>query len=271
MDRRGFYLGSPVRFTPQAMTEPSPNLSGNPEKVKPYDASRPKTEQVEEMFDSIAPAYDFMNRAMTLGIDRIWRAKAVAMVKEAESMRILDVATGTGDLAIKLARTIPDARITGVDLSERMLGIGRKKVEKAGLADRIELMKADCLRLPFADGSFDAVTVAYGVRNFENLAAGYREMARVLAPGGMLCVVELSVPQGRIVNPLYRLYSGKIIPAVGKIISRDTAAYSYLPASIAAMPQGERMLDIMRGAGLADAALRPLTFGVCTVYTACKR
>ncbi|MBD5225703.1 MAG: bifunctional demethylmenaquinone methyltransferase/2-methoxy-6-polyprenyl-1,4-benzoquinol methylase UbiE [Bacteroidales bacterium] len=247
------------------------NTAGSPEKVKPYDASRPKTEQVEEMFDSIAPAYDFMNRAMTMGIDKIWRAKAVAMVRGGAPRRILDVATGTGDLAIKLARAVPEASVTGIDLSEGMLEIGRQKVASAGLADRIALTKADCLDLPFADGSFDAVTVAYGVRNFENLAAGYREMARVLSPGGMLCVVELSVPQGRIVNPLYRLYSGKIIPAVGRPISRDSAAYSYLPASIAAMPQGERMLDIMRGAGLSDAALRALTFGVCTIYTAFKR
>ncbi len=264
-------MNSPVHFTKLAMIESPSNTTGNPENVKPYDTSRPKTQQVEEMFDSIAPAYDFMNRAMTMGIDRIWRAKAVAMVKETAPRRVLDVATGTGDLAIKLAKAIPGSSITGVDLSEGMLEIGRGKVAEAGLSERIALMKADCLKLPFADGSFDAVTVAYGVRNFENLAAGYREMARVLAPGGMLCVVELSVPQGRVVNPLYRLYSGKIIPAVGKLISRDSAAYSYLPASIAAMPQGERMLGIMRDAGLSEAALRPLTFGACTVYTAYKR
>ena len=160
-----------------------------PEQIKPYDSVRPKTEQVEEMFDSIAPAYDFMNRAMTLGIDKLWRAKAVKMIRRRQPADILDVATGTGDLAIKLAREIPGVRVTGVDLSEQMLAIGRDKVRLAGLSDRISLSKADCLALPMADASFDAVTVAYGVRNLEHLAQGYREMARVLRPGGMLCVV----------------------------------------------------------------------------------
>lgn len=241
--------------------------TGHPEEIKPYDQTRPKSEQVEEMFDSIAPAYDFMNRAMTFGIDKLWRAKAVRMVKAHNPGRVLDVATGTGDLAIKLANELPGAHITGIDLSEEMLKIGRAKVEHAGLAARIEMAKGDCLHLPFEDGTFDCVTVAYGVRNFEDLPGGYREMARVLRPGGMLCVIELSVPRGKVVNPLYRLYSGKVIPAIGRLISNDTSAYSYLPASIAAMPQGERMLQIMESAGLSQTQLRPLTFGTCTIYT----
>lgn len=239
-----------------------------PEQIKPYDSVRPKTEQVEEMFDSIAPAYDFMNRAMTLGIDKLWRAKAVKMIRRRQPADILDVATGTGDLAIKLAREIPGVRVTGVDLSEQMLAIGRDKVCLAGLSDRISLSKADCLALPMADASFDAVTVAYGVRNFEHLAQGYREMARVLRPGGMLCVVELSVPQSRLVRPFYELYTRRIIPVIGRMVSSDRSAYTYLPASIAAMPQGERMLAIMEEAGLVRPALRPLTLGVCTIYTA---
>lgn len=239
-----------------------------PEQIKPYDSVRPKTEQVEEMFDSIAPAYDFMNRAMTLGIDKLWRAKAVKMIRRRQPADILDVATGTGDLAIKLAREIPGVRVTGVDLSEQMLAIGRDKVRLAGLSDRISLSKADCLALPMADASFDAVTVAYGVRNFEYLAQGYREMARVLRPGGMLCVVELSVPQSRLVRPFYELYTRRIIPVIGRMVSSDRSAYTYLPASIAAMPQGERMLAIMEEAGLVRPALRPLTLGVCTIYTA---
>ncbi len=239
-----------------------------PEQIKPYDSVRPKTEQVEEMFDSIAPAYDFMNRAMTLGIDKLWRAKAVKMIRRRQPADILDVATGTGDLAIKLAREIPGVRVTGVDLSEQMLAIGRDKVRLAGLSDRISLSKADCLALPMADASFDAVTVAYGVRNFEHLAQGYREMARVLRPGGMLCVVELSVPQSRLVHPFYELYTRRIIPVIGRMVSSDRSAYTYLPASIAAMPQGERMLAIMEEAGLVRPALRPLTLGVCTIYTA---
>lgn len=239
-----------------------------PEQIKPYDSVRPKTEQVEEMFDSIAPAYDFMNRAMTLGIDKLWRAKAVKMIRRRQPADILDVATGTGDLAIKLAREIPGVRVTGVDLSEQMLAIGRDKVRLAGLSDRISLSKADCLALPMADASFDAVTVAYGVRNFEHLAQGYREMARVLRPGGMLCVVELSVPQSWLVRPFYELYTRRIIPVIGRMVSSDRSAYTYLPASIAAMPQGERMLAIMEEAGLVRPALRPLTLGVCTIYTA---
>lgn len=239
-----------------------------PEQIKPYDSVRPKTEQVEEMFDSIAPAYDFMNRAMTLGIDKLWRAKAVKMIRRRQPADILDVATGTGDLAIKLAREIPGVRVTGVDLSEQMLAIGRDKVRLAGLSDRISLSKADCLALPMADASFDAVTVAYGVRNFEHLAQGYREMARVLRPGGMLCVVELSVPQSRLVRPFYELYTRRIIPVIGRMVSSDRSAYTYLPASIAAMPQGERMLAIMEEAGLVRPALQPLTLGVCTIYTA---
>ena len=239
-----------------------------PEQIKPYDSVRPKTEQVEEMFDSIAPAYDFMNRAMTLGIDKLWRTKAVKMIRRRQPADILDVATGTGDLAIKLAREIPGVRVTGVDLSEQMLAIGRDKVRLAGLSDRISLSKADCLALPMADASFNAVTVAYGVRNFEHLAQGYREMARVLRPGGMLCVVELSVPQSRLVRPFYELYTRRIIPVIGRMVSSDRSAYTYLPASIAAMPQGERMLAIMEEAGLVRPALRPLTLGVCTIYTA---
>lgn len=241
-----------------------------PETIKPYDSERPKTRQVEEMFDSIAPAYDFMNRAMTLGIDKLWRSRAVKMVCRQKPGRLLDVATGTGDLAISLARKLPAAKITGIDLSEKMLAIGREKVAKAGLSDRIALTKGDCLSLPFADGEFDCVTVAYGVRNFENLSQGYKEMARVLAPGGMLCVIELSVPPYQPYRSFYNFYTRHIIPTVGRIVSADPCAYTYLPRSIAAMPQGGRMLQIMDHAGLTRTTLRRFTFGVCTVYIAFK-
>ena len=228
-----------------------------PETIKPYDNSRPKTEQVEEMFDSIAPAYDFMNRAMTFGIDKLWRRRAVKLVAATSPRRILDVATGTGDLAIRLARAIPSSHITGIDLSEEMLRIGRRKTDQAGLTPRIELTKADCLALPFPDASFDAVTVAYGVRNFEHLDQGYAEMARVLRPRGILCVIELAVPTNPVVRPLYNLYTRRIIPTLGRLVSSDTRAYTYLPESIAAMPQGERMLDMMRHAGLTSPRLLP--------------
>ncbi len=240
------------------------------EKIKPYDPSAPKTGQVERMFDSIAPAYDFMNRAMTLGIDNIWRARAVRMVASRSPREILDVATGTGDLAIRLARAAKDCRVTGIDLSEGMLSLGRGKVAEAGLADRISFQKADCLSIPFPDASFDAVTVAYGVRNFEHLDRGYAEMARVLRPGGMLCVIELSTPRGKLTRPLYDLYTLCVIPALGRAVSSDKSAYTYLPASIAAMPQGEEMLRLMTEAGLSEPRLRRMTFGVCTIYTAVK-
>lgn len=242
------------------------------EKIRPYGPgdTRSKTQQVGEMFDHIAPAYDFMNRAMTLGIDRRWRRKAVEMVAGDHPRSILDVATGTGDFAIALARACPGASVTGIDLSEGMMAVGRKKVEEAGLADRVNLSHADCLSLPFADGSFDAVTVAFGVRNFEHLDRGYMEMARVLRPGGRLCVLELSVPPSALVRPFYRLYTRGLIPLVGRLVSSDSRAYSYLPASIAAMPQGEAMLSLMTQAGLSAPSLRRLTLGVCTLYTATK-
>lgn len=240
------------------------------EKITPYGGSDPKSRQVEAMFDNIAPAYDFMNRAMTFGVDRSWRKKVVRAIAADSPSDLLDVATGTGDMALQLARAIPGCAITGIDLSEGMLAVGRRKTAEAGLSGRVTLRQADCLALPFPDASFDAVTVAFGVRNFEHLDRGYAEMARVLRPGGKLYVIELSTPRSPLVRPFYNLYTRAIIPAVGRLISKDSRAYSYLPASIAAMPQGDRMLALMTGAGLSSPSLRPLTFGVCTIYTAVK-
>ena len=245
------------------------------EKVTPYEGDcRDKGEQVRDMFDNIAPAYDFMNRAMTLGIDKLWRAKAVGLIKKhlgADSpATILDVATGTGDLAILLARKLPQATVTGIDLSEGMVSIGRDKVEKAKLGCRISLEVGDCLQLPFADNTFNCVTVAYGVRNFAHLDQGYRQMLRVLKPGGMLCVIELSTPTSPLVKPLYKLYTGSLIPLAGRLVSRDVSAYSYLPQSIAAVPQGNAMTALIAECGFTNARFQPLTFGVCTIYTATK-
>lgn len=239
------------------------------EQINPYtDDSRHKTEQVREMFDSIAPAYDFMNRAMTFGIDRLWRRRAVKMMRDVAHSDVLDIATGTGDLAIMMAKTMTDAKITGLDLSEGMIEIGRRKVAESRLDDRISFQTGDCLALPFADNSFDCITCAYGVRNFENLAAGYKEMRRVLRPGGLLVIIELSTPPSALVKPFYDLYTRYLIPAVGRMVSKDTRAYSYLPESIAAVPQRERMCQIMGEAGLTDCRYLPLTFGTCTIYTA---
>lgn len=242
------------------------------ERINPYAGdSRDKTQQVEAMFDSIAPAYDFMNSAMSFGLHRRWLRKAIGEVEAVAPAVILDVATGTADVAIALARRLPSARITGIDLSEGMLAVGRRKVAKAGLEQRIALQQADCLRLPFADGSFDCITVAYGVRNFEHLLDGYREMTRVLRRGGRLVVIELSTPPSALVRPFYKFYTRCVIPVAGRIVSKDVRAYSYLPESIAAVAQGEAMTALMEEAGLADTAFRRMTFGVCTIYTGCKR
>lgn len=241
------------------------------ERINPYQGDgREKSQQVRAMFDNIAPAYDFMNRAMTFGIDKLWRRKAVRLIGKEKPARILDVASGTGDLAILLSRRIPEATVLGVDLSEGMLDIGRKKVAEAGLDRRVSFQVADCLSLPFPDDGFDCVSVAYGVRNFQNLLEGYKEMYRVLRSGGMLCVIELSTPDSPMVRPFYRFYTRCVIPAVGRLVSKDVRAYSYLPESIAAVPKGDGMLELITAAGFRDARFRPLTFGVCTIYTACK-
>ena len=223
------------------------------ENINPYDDSRHKSEQVRGMFDSIAPAYDFMNRAMTFGIDKLWRRAAVKLLANERHDDILDIATGTGDLAILLARKLDPLSVTGVDLSEGMVEIGRKKVNAAGLDEVVTLGIGDCLQLPFPDESFDCITCAYGVRNFQILLA-----------------VELSTPRSAVIRPLYNLYTRHIIPNVGRLVSKDVRAYSYLPESIAAVPQGAEMSAIMVKAGLREAKHIPMTFGTCTIYTARK-
>ena len=241
------------------------------ENIKPYSAEGAKAKQVEQMFDSIAPAYDFMNRAMTLGIDRWWRRVAVKMVKKTMPRRILDVATGTGDFAIDLYRKIKPESVVGIDLSQGMLDVAREKIERHNLKESISVQQGDCLALPFEDSEFDAVTVAFGVRNFEHLLQGYQQMFRVLRPGGMLCVIELSTPRNRFVRWIYDLYTLHIIPWFGAMKSHDKSAYRYLPQSIAAVPQGDDMLSIMRQAGFNDCKVKRLTFGTCSIYSAYKQ
>ena len=239
------------------------------EQVKPYGEGA-KTEQVRQMFDSIAPAYDFMNRAMTFGIDIWWRRLAVKRLKQLKPTHILDVATGTGDFAIQLNASLQPQHITGIDLSQGMLDEACRKVKEKGLEDAITFEQGDCMALPMSDETFDAVTVAFGVRNFEHLQQGYEEMARVLRPGGMLCVLELSTPTNPLIRWFYNLYTLHIIPWVGSLKSGDKSAYRYLPQSIAAVPQGDDMLQLMRNAGLHDTACKRLTLGTCTIYTAVK-
>lgn len=240
------------------------------EEIKPYNVDGAKATQVKEMFDSIAPAYDFMNRAMTLGIDRWWRHVAVRMVKRAMPRRILDVATGTGDFAIGLYKNVLPEQVVGIDLSQGMLDVAERKINERGLQEHISLQQADCLTMPFADAEFDAVTVAFGVRNFEHLFQGYQQMHRVLSPGGMLCVIELSTPRNKLVRWFYDLYTLHIIPWVGAMKSHDRSAYRYLPQSIAAVPQGDDMLAIMQEAGFKQCKVKRLTLGTCSIYTAVK-
>lgn len=240
------------------------------EKINPYDNERSKTQQVKEMFDSIAPAYDFMNRMMTFGIDKLWRARAVKMLRRHSPRHILDVATGTGDLALLLHRKLNPQRLTGIDLSPNMIARAQSKARDAGIEDKVSFMTSDCLALPFGAETFDCITVAYGVRNFEHLDAGYREMYRVMKPGAVLCVIELSTPTSSAVLPLYKFYTRRIIPTIGRLVSHDVRAYSYLPESIAAVPQGNAMLELLREAGFSQCSFTPLTFGTCTIYMAIK-
>ncbi|HJA83818.1 MAG TPA: bifunctional demethylmenaquinone methyltransferase/2-methoxy-6-polyprenyl-1,4-benzoquinol methylase UbiE [Candidatus Bacteroides intestinavium] len=239
------------------------------EKVKPYGQEGKKVEQVERMFDHIAPAYDRLNRLMSLGIDRSWRRTALKWLRPHRPALVLDVATGTGDFAIQACRMLPSASLTGVDLSEGMMQVGRRKVEQAGLAARIDFQREDCEALTFSDASFDAVTVAFGIRNFEHLDRGLREMCRVLRPGGHLVILELSTPDRPPMKQLYRIYS-RLIPLMGRLVSHDRSAYTYLPQSIRAFPQGEVMSESIRRAGFSDVRFRRLTFGVCTLYMATK-
>lgn len=238
--------------------------------VTPYSDDRSKREQVERMFDAISPKYDLLNRVFSMGVDQGWRRKVIAQVANGQVHRLLDVATGTGDLAIMAARKLPHTAITGVDISEGMLEHGRAKVAKLGLQQRITLQQADSAALPFADGSFDAVTVAFGVRNYENLEQGLREMIRVLRPGGRLFVLEFSKPQRTPMRQLFRFYFHRVMPLVGRLVSKDHAAYTYLPQSVDAFPEGQRFLELLVKAGGQEATARPLTGGIATLYTTRK-
>ena len=243
------------------------------EKIKPYSQQGEKVEQVEAMFDGIAPTYDFLNHALSMGIDRGWRRKAVEALGKYVPKRVLDIATGTGDFAILLGKMLKPEHIIGADISEGMMEVARRKVATLSSelqGTEISFQKEDCLHLTFPADSFDAVTVAYGIRNFQDLDAGLSEMYRVLKPGGHLLIVELATPPRFPMRQLFWLYAHVVMPLVGWVVSRDSRAYSYLPATMEAFPQGEVMEGILQNAGFASVLWRRFTFGICTMYMAEK-
>ena len=240
------------------------------EEIKPYGKDGEKGKLVEEMFDNIAPTYDTLNHRLSWDIDKGWRKKAIRQLLPFQPKTILDIATGTGDFAILSAKELRPQRMIGIDISEGMMKIGQKKVEAEGLQHIISFKKDDCTHLSFNDNSFDAVTAAFGIRNFQNLDQGLSEMYRVLRPNGHLSIVELTTPVSFPMKQLFKIYSHTILPVYGKLISKDTSAYSYLTNTIEAFPQGEVMLDILRKAGFKDASFKRLTFGICTMYFATK-
>lgn len=225
-----------------------------------------KAKHVEQMFDSIAPRYDLLNRVLSLGIDQQWRTQAIQLLEDDQPQRILDVATGTADLAIKAEDLLHPRQVVGVDLSAEMLRFGREKIRKRGLSGRITLQQADAEMLPFSDDTFDAALVAFGVRNFEDLEAGLRDIARVLRPDGALVVLEFSYPRQTPIKQLYRFYSTHVLPRIGGAISSNDSAYQYLPESVAAFPDGPDFLARMQAAGYDDLLWKPLTFGIASLY-----
>lgn len=240
------------------------------EKVLPYNETEHKGTQVKRMFDSIAGTYDQLNHTLSFGIDKIWRKKGINFLRPFCPEKILDIATGTGDLAISMQQTLHPHHIIGADISEGMMEVGRKKVMDAGLKDHITFEYQDSMNLTFEDNSFDAVTAAFGVRNYENIAKGLNEMCRVLKPGGHLMILELSTPEHFPMKQLYKIYSTLIIPTIGKLFSKEKVAYNYLPASIKVVPQGKEMTDLITKQGFKEAHFQTFTFGICSMYTATK-
>ena len=239
------------------------------EKITPYHDGE-KASQVEQMFDNIAPTYDKLNHRLSWDIDKGWRRKAIKALAPYQPQSLLDIATGTGDFAILAAQMLQPKKLIGADISEGMMQIGRQKVKALGLDNVVTFEKEDCLHLSYNNDTFDAVTAAFGIRNFADLDAGLCEMCRVLRPGGHLSIVELTTPISFPMRQLFHIYSHAVLPVYGRLISRDTSAYSYLTKTIEAFPQGERMVDILMKAGFAEASFRRLTFGICTMYFATK-
>ena len=244
-------------------------MSYRQEVIKPYGEGE-KAKQVEQMFDNIAPSYDKLNHRLSWNIDKGWRKKAIRQLALYKPQALLDIATGTGDFAILAAEMLHPQKLVGADISEGMMEIGRKKVLEKGLQEIISFDKEDCLHLSYHDETFDAVTAAFGIRNFADLDSGLREMCRVLKKGGHLSIVELTSPVSFPMKQLFQVYSHTVLPVYGRLISKDTSAYSYLTKTIEAFPQGEQMVDILQKAGFSQASFKRLTFGICTMYFATK-
>lgn len=236
--------------------------------VTPYDSDASKKEQITKMFDNIAPKYDMLNRVLSLGIDVQWRKKLVRRVMQSKPTDILDIATGTGDVAIMMASEA-NCEVTGIDISAQMLSFATKKANKAQL-DNTAFMKGDSENLPFTDNSFDAVTVAFGVRNFEHTDVGLKECHRVLKPGGIMAVLEFSKPNHSPLKQIYNGYFKYVLPIIGRLTSKDPKAYTYLFESVQSFPQREAFIELLHGAGFSMGRFKPLTFGICTLYWSTK-
>lgn len=240
------------------------------ERINPYNKKGEKKNLVEAMFDNIAPTYDTLNHRLSLHIDKLWRKKSIGIIEPYKPETILDVASGTGDMAILAAEKTSAKKIIGADISDGMLEIGRKKVEQKNLSNTIEFRQEDCLSLSFQDNTFDAVIAAFGIRNFANLEKGLSEMYRVMKKGGHLSIVELTRPVTFPMRQLFSIYSHTILPFYGRLLSKDKGAYSYLTSTIEAFPQGETMVEVLRKTGFSEACFKRMTFGICTLYFAEK-
>ena len=233
-------------------------------------SSLTKKEQVADMFDDIAHRYDFLNRFLSAGIDVSWRKKALKILVADKPQRMLDVATGTADVALMACKILSPKEIIGIDISQGMLSLGKEKVEKAGLGDVITLQLGDSETINFEDEAFDAVTVAFGVRNFQNLEKGLSEIYRVLKPGGKIIVLEFSKPRNKVARGFYNLYMKYIAANVGKMVSKNNTAYQYLDESITSFPEGKQFLNVLKKVQFVNTNARPLTFGICNIYSAQK-
>lgn len=238
--------------------------------VTPYGSEAGKKAEVEQMFDRIAPKYDLLNRVLSLGVDIWWRKRAIGYLRQSKPAEILDVATGTADVAILMAKMLKPTRVVGIDIANQMLEFGREKIGKEGLAGVITLETGDSENLQFADASFDAVTVAFGVRNFENLEKGLAEMARVLRPGGRVVILEFSRPHLFPFKQLYNAYFKYVLPLIGRLTSRDMRAYTYLFESVQIFPEGNQFTEILTKTGFNNPLCERLTLGICSIYSATK-